>query len=59
VSPGLIESERLRQKEEMLKAYFERIEQVARVTNLIAAKTPNSAMIKPSRILVFFGQIKK
>ena len=38
VSPGLIESERLRQKEEMLKAYFERIEQVARVTNLIAAK---------------------
>lgn len=38
VSPALVESERQRQKEEALRLYFERGEQVARVASLVAAK---------------------
>jgi len=38
VSPGLVESERQRQKEQYVRLYFERVDQVARITNLLRTK---------------------
>ena len=38
VSPGLVESERQRQKEHVLRTYFERAEQVSRVSDMLRTK---------------------
>lgn len=38
VSPAMVESERQRQKEQYLRLYFERVDQVARVTSLLRTK---------------------